>query len=83
MRFLLESLKDLNDTLTLYGGCLYILQGNPVNVFKEIKEKIGLDVLTFEQVMHFFEINIIKSNLKYFSLMFRTVNTSEEFVIVK
>ncbi|XP_025414102.1 cryptochrome-1 [Sipha flava] len=49
MRFLLESLKDLNDTLTLYGGCLYILQGNPVNVFKEIKEKIGLDVLTFEQ----------------------------------
>ncbi|XP_022178571.1 cryptochrome-1 isoform X2 [Myzus persicae] len=49
MRFLLESLKDLNKNLTLVGGCLYILQGNPVNIFKIIKEKIGLNFITFEQ----------------------------------
>lgn len=54
MRFLLESLRDLNDTLTLYGGRLYILQGNPVDIFEAIKENIGLDVITFEQVYIFF-----------------------------
>lgn len=50
MRFLLESLNDLNDNLTLYGGRLYILQGNPVDIFKRIKETIGIDLITFEQV---------------------------------
>lgn len=53
MRFLLESLKDLNDQLTLRGGCLYILQGNPVDIFKKIYEEIGLDLITFEQVIFF------------------------------
>lgn len=83
MRFLLESLIDLNDTLTLYGGCLYILRGNPVNIFKEIKENIGLNLITFEQVIHFFAINIARQNFKYSFLMFRTVNILEEFVIVR
>lgn len=54
MRFLLESLNDLNDNLTSHGGRLYILQGNPVDIFKRIKEKIGLDLITFEQVLFLF-----------------------------
>lgn len=51
MRFILESLRDLNNHLTLHGGCLYILQGNPVSIFKKIKEEIGLNYITFEQVV--------------------------------
>lgn len=54
IRFLLESLKDLNDRLTLHGGCLYILRGNPIEIFKRIKDEIGLDLITFEQVIIFF-----------------------------
>lgn len=50
MRFLLESLKDLNENLALHGGCLYLLQGNAIDVFKRIKEEIGLNLITFEQV---------------------------------
>lgn len=50
MCFLLESLKDLNDRLTLHDGCLYILRGNPVKIFERIKVEIGLDLITFEQV---------------------------------
>jgi len=53
MRFLLESLINLNNNLTLVGGRLYILQGNPVNIFKFIKENIGLNLITFEQVLFF------------------------------
>lgn len=51
LRFLLESLKDLNNNLTLVGGHLHILQGSPVKIFQMIKEKIGLDFITFEQVL--------------------------------
>lgn len=50
MRFLLESLDDLNTNLIKLGGCLYILQGNPVNIFNRIKEEIGLNLITYEQV---------------------------------
>lgn len=50
MCFLLESLNNLNDNLTSRGGCLYILQGNTVNIFKMINEKIGLNLITYEQV---------------------------------
>lgn len=50
MRFLLESLDDLNTSLIKLGGCLYILQGNPVNIFNRIKEEIGLSCITYEQV---------------------------------
>lgn len=56
MRFLLESLIDLNNNLSLVGGRLYILQGNPVNIFKMIKEKIGLNFITYEQVFFFIYI---------------------------
>lgn len=51
MRYLLESLIDLNSKLVLRGGCLYMLCGNPVNIFKRIKEEIGLNLITFEQVI--------------------------------
>lgn len=54
MRYLLESLKDLNKRLTLVGGSLYILQGNPVTIFKSIKDKMGLNLITFQQVIFFF-----------------------------
>lgn len=50
MCFLLESLKNLNDNLILHGGCLYILQGNTVNILKQINEKIGIDLITYQQV---------------------------------
>lgn len=50
MCFLLESLNNLNDNLTLRGGCLHILHGNTVNIFKRINEEIGLDRITYEQV---------------------------------
>lgn len=56
MRFLLESLKDINDTLNLHGGCLYLLQGNPVEIFKKIKKEIGLNIVTYEQVLDFFKL---------------------------
>ncbi|XP_050537923.1 cryptochrome-1 [Daktulosphaira vitifoliae] len=49
MRFLLESLKDLDDNLKLRGGCLYILQGNPVDIFEKIKNEVGLNLISFEQ----------------------------------
>lgn len=51
MRYLLESLIDLNSKLVLRGGCLYMLCGNPVSIFKRIKEEIGLNLITFEQVI--------------------------------
>jgi len=59
MRFLLESLIDLNNNLALVGGRLYILQGNPVNIFKMIKEKIGLNFITYEQVFFLYNIYFI------------------------
>ncbi|XP_050438858.1 cryptochrome-1-like [Adelges cooleyi] len=49
MRFLLESLKDLDENLKSNGGRLYILQGNAVTIFKIIQQEIGLDLITFEQ----------------------------------
>ncbi|XP_050432639.1 cryptochrome-1-like [Adelges cooleyi] len=49
MRFLLESLKDLDENLKVRGGRLYVLQGDPVAIFKRIQQEIGLDLITFEQ----------------------------------
>lgn len=66
MRYLLESLKDLNDNLALHGGCLYLLQGNPIDVFKKIKTEIGLDLLTFEQVIEVYYSVHTKLNLIWF-----------------
>lgn len=59
MRFLLESLKDLDDNLKLRGGCLYILQGNPVDIFEKIKNEIGLDLVSFEQVNIYLKCNLL------------------------
>jgi len=76
MRFLLESLNDLNDNLTLHGGCLYMLRGNPVEIFKRIKEEIDLNLITFEQV-NCFMLNVLIFKL----LICRTVNILDEFVM--
>lgn len=53
LRYLFESLVDLNKKLTNHGGSLYMLRGDPVLIFKRIKEKVGLNLITFEQVIHF------------------------------
>jgi len=47
----MESLSDLNDKFTLLGGRLYMLRGNPVHIFERIKEEVGLNSITFEQVI--------------------------------
>lgn len=65
MRFLLESLIDLNKNLSLVGGRLYILRGNPVNIFKIIKEKIGLNFITFEQVFMYIYIHYFFEHRKF------------------
>ena len=50
MRFLLESLNDLDRQLKAVGGKLYILQGQPTQIFQTLKEKIGVTRICFEQV---------------------------------
>ncbi|XP_054284471.1 cryptochrome-1 [Macrosteles quadrilineatus] len=49
MRFLLECLADLNSQLSNYGGCLYILHGEPTDVLRRIKHTIGLHRLSFDE----------------------------------
>lgn len=50
MRFLLESLNDLNKQLKAVGGRLYMLQGQPIQIFQRLKEEIGVTRICFEQV---------------------------------
>lgn len=49
MKFLLESLKDLDEQLRQVNGRLFILQGSPVEIFQKILEEIGLTCICFEQ----------------------------------
>lgn len=49
MRFLLESLNDLDRQLKAVGGRLYMLQGQPTQIFQRLKEEIGLTHVCFEQ----------------------------------
>ncbi|XP_050427133.1 cryptochrome-1-like [Adelges cooleyi] len=49
MRFLLESLRDLDENLKSHGGRLYVLQGNALAIFKKIQQQVGLDWIAFEQ----------------------------------
>jgi hypothetical protein len=50
MRFLLESLEDLNGTFGKFGGGLRLFRGDPVEIFKEIHSTVGIRRICFEQV---------------------------------
>lgn len=50
MRFLIESLQDLDNQLRAVGGRLYVFRNSPVTVFRRIWEERGLYKLSFEQV---------------------------------
>lgn len=47
-RFLLESLKDLDNKLKEFGTRLYIVQGHPIDVFPRLIKEWGITRLTFE-----------------------------------
>ncbi|XP_065354622.1 cryptochrome-1 [Calliphora vicina] len=52
LKFLLDSLKDIHDqlqNLSLSLGRLYLLQGNPVQIFRRLHEQCGIKKLCFEQ----------------------------------
>lgn len=49
MRFLIESLQDLDNQLRAVGGRLYVFRNSPVTVFRRIWEERGLYKLSFEQ----------------------------------
>lgn len=49
LKFLLESLKDLDEQLRQFNGRLFIFQGPPVEIFQKILEEIGLTCICFEQ----------------------------------
>ncbi|KAK7792275.1 hypothetical protein R5R35_013307 [Gryllus longicercus] len=49
MKFLLESLQDIDNKLHEVGGKLSLFRGNPVEVFHFISEKFNLRKICFEQ----------------------------------
>lgn len=49
MRFLLESLKDLDDSLKKYGGRLYVFHGEPTVILPKLFDEWCVGRLTFEQ----------------------------------
>ncbi|KAM7361384.1 circadian regulator cryptochrome [Cochliomyia hominivorax] len=52
LKFLLDSLKNIYDqlqNLSLSLGRLYLLQGNPVEIFRRLHEICGINKLCFEQ----------------------------------
>lgn len=49
MKFLLESLRDLNDQLKIFGGRLYLLAGNPVEIFTKLHATLKIDKICVEQ----------------------------------
>nr|AWY10935.1 photoreceptive cryptochrome [Hermissenda crassicornis] len=49
MQFLLESLKDLDDSLRAKGSRLYVMEGDPLQIFPNLFEEWKVNMLTFEQ----------------------------------
>lgn len=49
MKFLLESLADLDRQLREIGGQLYVFKGNAVNVMRRLFEELNIRKLCFEQ----------------------------------
>ncbi|KAL4233889.1 hypothetical protein ACF0H5_008562 [Mactra antiquata] len=48
-RFLLESLRDLDSSLSKHGGRLHVFFGDPVKVLPKIFQEWSIEKLTFEQ----------------------------------
>lgn len=50
MKFLIESLDDLDQQLKLHGGPgLFIFRGSPTTVFKRLSEVLGINKICYEQ----------------------------------
>ncbi|CAC5360560.1 CRY [Mytilus coruscus] len=49
MRFLIESLEDLDRNLRKFGGRLYVFHGQPVDILTNLFKEWGVTKLTFEQ----------------------------------
>lgn len=50
MKFLIESLADLDTQFKQHGGHgLYIFRGNPLTIFKRLWEELGITKLCYEQ----------------------------------
>lgn len=49
MKFLLESLQDLDNELRQYGSRLYIFRGSPTQIFYKFWQELGLSKICFEQ----------------------------------
>lgn len=49
MKFLLESLADLDKQLRGFGGQLYVLMGTATFVFRRLWEELGISEISFEQ----------------------------------
>lgn len=49
MKFLMESLDDLDRQLKAIGGQLYIFRGNAVNVMRRLFEELNIKKLCYEQ----------------------------------
>ncbi|GAB1599142.1 cryptochrome-1-like [Argonauta hians] len=47
-RFLLENLKDLDESFAQYGGRLYVFHGKPVEVFESLQKEWGITHITAE-----------------------------------
>lgn len=51
VRFLLESLQDLDEQLRQYNGKLHFIRGDPKLVFEAIHRIIPLETISFELVI--------------------------------
>lgn len=66
MRFLLESLEDLNTSFaTKYGGFLHLFTGKPVDVFAALSKRFKIEKICFEQVNAIYIIILVKYQTHY------------------
>ncbi|KAG5682744.1 hypothetical protein PVAND_012077 [Polypedilum vanderplanki] len=50
MKFLIESLEDLNEQFKSFGGNgLHIFRGDPVEIFTKLSKELGINKICFEQ----------------------------------
>lgn len=49
MKFLLESLADLDHQLRSYGGQLFVIMGSAPFAFRRLWEELGISSISFEQ----------------------------------
>lgn len=49
MKFLLESLEDLDEQFKNFGGRLLIFRGDSVEIFRKLWQEIGINKICFEE----------------------------------